>query len=182
MKHKTKHMIIAALCLALCLVLPFLTGQIPQSGRMLLPMHLGVFICAYVADKKWAAAVGIVAPLMRSLLFGMPMLYPTAIAMACELFTYGLVCGLLNDKLPKKPVYIYVSLIGAMLAGRIVSGLVQIPLYGLKGNTYTWTAFITASFVEALPGIILQIVLIPLLIMALRRAKLIDTPHHHDHA
>ena len=168
------------MCLALCLVLPFLTGGIPEIGRMLLPMHLGVFLCAYIADHKWAAAVGFIAPLMRSFLFGTPILYPTAIAMAFELATYGFVAGFLNSKLKPSLLNIYISLLSAMILGRIVSGLVNLVLYGIKGNSYTWSAFIGASVLNAIPGIILQIVVIPLLIIALRKAKLIDKPHHHD--
>ena len=181
LKHSTVHMIIAALCLALCLVLPFLTGGIPEIGKMLLPMHLGVFICAYVSDYKWATVVGFIAPLMRSFLFGTPYLYPTAIAMAFELACYGFVAGFLNQKLKASTIDVYISLLSAMVAGRIVSGLMNMILYGLKGNTYSWSLFIGASFLNAIPGIILQLIVVPLLVISLRKARVIDKPHHHDH-
>lgn len=167
-------MIVAALCLSLCLIMPFLTGQIPEIGSMLLPMHYGVFLCAYVADKKWATVVGFIAPLMRSLLFGMPVFFPMAVAMSIELATYGFVAGYLNEKLPKKLIYTYVSLLVSMIAGRIVWGLVSVLLYGLKGEAFTWSMFIGGSLLKAVPGIIFQLVLIPLIIEALRKSNIID--------
>ena len=92
--QNTKKLAYAALFLALCLVLPMLTGQIPQIGSMLLPMHIPVLLCGLVCGWQYGAAVGFVAPLLRSVLFGMPPMYPVAIAMAFELLTYGLVIGI----------------------------------------------------------------------------------------
>ena len=173
-------MIIAALCLSLALLLPFLTLQNPALGTMLCPMHIPVFLCAYVADRKRAAAVGFVAPILRSVLFGMPVMYPVALSMSFELAVYGFVCGLINEKLPKTGGNIYVSLISAMIIGRGAAGLANAILYGFGGMEYTWKLFFTVSFVKALPGIALHIAVIPVIVMSLRRAKLIDAPHHHD--
>lgn len=180
-KHSIRHMVLAAFCLAICIMLPIVFGSVPVVNRRMLPMHIGVFLCAYVADRRWAAAVGFIAPLLKFVLTGVPVIYPTAIAMAFELATYGFICGLLNGLLPKKPGFIYVSLIAAMIAGRAVSGLVNMILLGMQGQAYTWQTFIAASVINAWPGIVMHIVLIPILIMSLRRAKLIDQPHHHDH-
>ena len=173
MNHQSiriQKLAIAALCLALCMVLPFLTGQIPEIGSMLCPMHIPVLLCGFLCGPAWAVVVGATAPLLRFILFGMPPLFPTGVAMCVELATYGAVSGILYQLLPKKPVNIYISLIVAMLAGRIVWGIVQVVLMGLQGSSFTWTAFIASAFTQAIPGIILHIVLIPLIVLALQKA------------
>lgn len=162
----------AAVCLALCLVLPFLTGQIPQIGSKLLPMHIPVLLCGFLCGPVWGCAVGLIAPILRSLLFSMPPLFPTATAMAFELAAYGLLAGLFYRLLPKKTPYLYVALILAMIGGRLVWGLAQTVLMGMTGKSFTLTAFWTGAFANAWPGIILQLVLIPPVVAALKKAKL----------
>ena len=153
---------LSAVFLALGIVLPFLTGQIPTVGSMLLPMHIPVLICGFVCGWQWGLLVGFVLPLMRSALFSMPPMMPTAAAMAFELAVYGAVTG------------IYVSLAGAMIAGRIVWGIVSMILYGITGKAFGWQIFLGGALLNAVPGIILQLVLIPIIILALRRAKFMD--------
>ena len=165
-------MILAALCLAIAFILPTITG--PAINKIWCPMHIAIFLCAYITDKKWGALVGFIAPLLRGLLFGMPPLFPTAIAMAFELATYGFICGLINEKLKKNNKTIYISLIIAMLAGRLVWGVVSWILYTAVGNPFTVELFLAGAFITAWPGIVLQIILIPIIVMALRKAKLID--------
>ena len=173
-KAHIRNLTYAAVCLALCLVLPFLTGQLPQIGSALCPMHLPVLLAGFVCGPWWAAAVGFVAPLLRHLTFGgMPPIL-TAIAMAFELLTYGIVSGLLYRLLPKKTGYIYLSLIGAMIVGRVVWGVVQVMILGLSGSAFTWAAFWAGAIANAIPGIIVQLVLIPLLVMALKKARIIQ--------
>ena len=171
-KNLTK-LIYAALCLALCIVLPFLTANNRLLGNILCLMHIPVFLCGFLCGWPWGLAVGAIAPLLRSATIGMPPMYPTATAMAFELATYGLLCGLLYRVLPKKPWNIYITLIIAMLAGRIVSGLVQFTFLGLFGTEYSMRVFLTSSFVTPWPGILIQIVLIPLIVYALDRAGLV---------
>ena len=173
MKTNTKKLVYAAVCLALCLVLPFLTGQIPQIGQALSPMHIPVFLCGFLCGWPWALVVGALAPLLRSLLFHMPAMYPQAVGMAFELATYGLVSGLLYKLLPKKTPFIYVTLIAAMLCGRVVWGLARYVMAGLSGSSFPWSAFVAGAFTNAIPGIILHIVLVPVLVIALKRAKLL---------
>ena len=124
MKKFLRSLIYAALCLALCLYLPFLTGQIPQIGKALSPMHIPVLLCGFLCGWPYALAVGFIAPFLRFLLFHMPEM-PMGIAMAFELAAYGLLASLLYRALPKKPGNVYVSLIGAMLGGRIVWGVAR---------------------------------------------------------
>lgn len=166
---KIRRMILAAMFLAIALVLPFLTGQIPEIGNMLCPMHLPVLLCGFFCGPWYALAVGAVAPLLRFILFGLPPLMPTGLAMCFELAAYGAAAGLLYRLLPKKKPYICVSLVGAMLIGRVVWGVVRVLLFGLGKYAFGWQAFLSGAFVNALPGIVLQIVLIPILVMALEK-------------
>ena len=162
----------SGLCLALCLVLPFLTGQIPQIGSKLLPMHIPVLLCGFLCGPVWGLGVGLVAPILRSLLFSMPPLFPTATAMAFELAAYGLLAGLFYKLLPKKTPYLYVSLLLAMIGGRLVWGLAMTILMGSSGKSFSLAAFWTGAFANAWPGILLQLVLIPPVVAALKKAKL----------
>lgn len=170
--NSTKKLVISALMLSLALVLPFFTGQIPEIGNMLLPMHLPVLLAGFMVGGPSAMMVGAVAPLLRSVIWGMPPMFPKAIGMAFELAAYGLVSGLLYSKSKKDTKSIYVSLIIAMIAGRIVWGVVSLALYGIMGNVFTVAIFMTEAFANAVPGIILQLVLIPLLVTALKKAKI----------
>lgn len=165
---------ISGLFLALGIVMPFLTGQIPEIGSILLPMHLPVLICGFVCGWKYGLAVGFITPLLRSMMFGMPPLMPTAFAMAFELAAYGACTGLLYKLLPKKKIFVYVSLIGAMIAGRLVWGLVSVLIYGVMGNAFTFQAFLAGAVLNAIPGIIVQLVLVPILIIALKTAKVLE--------
>lgn len=169
---KARKLVSSALCLGLSLVLPLLTGQIQQIGNMLLPMHIPVLLCGFVCGPLWGALVGFVAPLLRYLIFGMPVIYPMGISMAFELGTYGLVSGLLYGLLPKQHRYVYVSLISAMIAGRLVWGLVRFILAGLTDSQFPFSVFIAGALTEAIPGIVIQLIFIPIILMALRKSKL----------
>ena len=162
----------SAICLAMAFVLPFVTGNIPEVGNMVCPMHLPVLLCGFLCGWQWGLAVGFAAPLMRSLILMRPPLYPTAVAMAFELAVYGLLAGLLYWLLCGRSGRTCVSLLCAMLGGRVVGGLVQLLLLSLNGEGYTATIFFTEYFVNAWPGMLLQLVLIPVAVSALRKAKL----------
>ena len=166
-RNKLLKMILSALFLALAYIMPFLTGQIPQIGSMLCPMHIPILLCGFICGWQWGLAVGFIVPLFRSLKLGMPPLFPTALCMAFELAIYGLVAGLLHKLFPKKKPYIYCSLIIAMLVGRIVWGIMMFIFVGINGGTFTFSTFLAGAFVNAWPGIIVQILLIPPLVMVL---------------
>ena len=162
----------AALYLAIAMVLPFITGQIPEIGSMLCPMHIPALLCGFMCGWPWGMAVGFVTPLLRSFLFGMPALFPAAVAMAFELAVYGCISGLLYRLLPRRNWTVYVSLIIAMIAGRIVWGTVRLILAGLSGTGFTWALFLAGAFTNAIPGIIMHLILIPVLVIAMNRAGL----------
>ena len=174
MKHNIKNMTMAAMFLALGLVLPFFTGQIPQIGSMLLPMHIPVFLCGLICGWQYGGIVGFILPLLRYAIFGMPVLFPNGIAMSFELMTYGLVVGLLYGISRWQCIRaLYRCLIAAMLAGRVVWGAAQIILLGLSGSAFTWQMFMAGAFLNAIPGILVQLILIPAVMVALNRTGLV---------
>ena len=171
MHNQIKRLVLSAVLLALGLVLPFLTGQIPEIGSMLSPLHIPVLICGFVCGWHYGMAVGIILPIMRSLIFTMPPMM-AAIPMAFEMAIYGLLTGLMYRFLPKKMPYLYVSLVVSMLAGRVVWGAARYVIAGLNNTSFTFSAFLAGAIFNAVPGIILQIVLIPILVMILDNPKL----------
>ena len=169
MKTTTKTLVLAALFLALALVLPFLTGQIPEIGSMLCPMHIPSLLCGFFCGWPWGLAVGLVAPVLRSMIFGMPPMFPTAVCMSVELAAYGAVSGLLYSRLPRNKASIYISLLTAMVAGRLVWGAARFLCAGLDPSVFGISAFWAGAITTALPGIILQILVIPVLVMVLEK-------------
>ena len=171
--NRLLKLILSALFLALAYVMPFLTGQIPEIGAMLCPMHLPVIICGFICGWPWGLVVGFVAPLLRSMLTGgFPPMFPTAVCMAFELATYGAVSGFMHKFLPKKKVYIYCSLLAAMIAGRVIWGAAMFVCLGISGGAaFTFAAFIAGALTNAIPGIVVQIVLVPALVMLLDNPK-----------
>lgn len=166
-----KKTVLSALFLALAYVLPFFTGNIPQIGSMLLPMHLPVILCGFLCGGPWGAVVGAVAPVMRSLLTGgFPPMFPTAVAMSFELAAYGLVCGLVSRAFPRRPAYLWISLVIGMISGRVVWGVVM-ALIAINGSSFTVTAFVAGAFTNAIPGILLQLVAIPPIVYAVHRLE-----------
>ena len=170
---RIRKLTFSALYLAIALVLPFLTGQIPEVGAMLCPMHIPALLCGFVCGWPWGLAVGFISPLLRAVMFGMPTLFPTGVAMAFELGVYGAVSGLLYRALPYKAWSVYASLLIAMVAGRLVWGGVQFLLAGLQHSIFTPAMFLAGAVTSALPGIAVQIVLIPILVLTMQKAKLI---------
>lgn len=178
MKNKSiVNLCLAAMFLAVGLILPMFTGQIPQIGNMLLPMHIPVLLCGLICGWKYGLAVGFITPLMRSVLFGVPVIYPTAVAMAFELMTYGFVIGFLYEKSRWQCVRaLYRCMFTAMLSGRIVWGIVEMLLLGVGNGGFTLQAFLGAAFFNAIPGIVLQLIAIPAIMTALNRTGLV--PFH----
>ena len=170
---KTKNMVLAALFLALGMVLPFLTMQVKEIGDTLLPMHLQVMLCGYLCGGWYGLAVGLVMPVLRSACFGMPTpLFPRAVWMAAELATYGAVTGVLYKGFFRRKLWwLYGSLVSAMVAGRIVYGIVKWVLQVASGNAFALKMFITGAVVDALPGIALQLVLVPAIVKLLEKRE-----------
>lgn len=185
MKKQTlyvKRLVLSAMFLALGLILPFITGQLQQVGTMLLPMHIPVLLCGLICGWQYGAVVGFVLPLLRYSLFGMPPIYPMGISMAFELATYGAVIGICRRIFQSKKWFaaaseskryimdIFFPLVVSMICGRIVWGLVRYVLASVTRQAFTWQMFVAGAFVTAIPGIIIQLILIPALMIALERA------------
>ncbi len=173
MKRNTlKKLILAAMFLAVGVVLPMLTGQIKEIGDSLLPMHLAVLLCGFICGGGYGALVGGVLPFFRSMLFSMPPIYPNAVWMSAELLTYGAVAGFLYACFKKKTlIAAYVSLVCAQLAGRVSWAIVKGVLLGSTGKAFTFKMFLMGGFVDALPGIILQLILIPCILTVMNNNR-----------
>lgn len=178
-----RKLVLSAMFMAIGLVLPFITGQIQQVGNMLLPMHIPVLLCGLICGWQYGAVVGFILPLLRYVLFGMPPIFPTGVSMTFELAAYGAVIGLIMQQLSKKNIVgtgkkyvlnLYLALIGAMLAGRIVWGLVRFILARAIMQPFTLEMFMAGAFLTAVPGIIVQLILIPGIMAALKRAGVLN--------
>ncbi len=171
-RNQTKNLVIAALCLALGILFPQIF-HVFGAGSTFLPMHIPVLLCGLLCGWQYGALCGFIVPLLSSAFTGMPPMFPTAPAMMLELCTYGALTGLFYRK---QKWNIYVSLVGAMLAGRVVSGIANAVFMGIAGKAYGFSAFLTASFVTAVPGIVIQLVAVPLVVLCLEKANLMESP------
>ena len=179
---KLQNLVLSAMFLGLGLVLPFFTGQIQQIGNMLLPMHLPVILCGFICGWKYGLVVGAITPVLRSAVFGMPPMYPTAIAMAFELAAYGFLVGFLFKNARWQCLKsLYRCLIISMLGGRVVWGFVMTVILGLGENGFTLTAFLTGAFLNAIPGIIVQLILVPAIMLALNKTHLVPFRNNKNH-
>ena len=169
---RTRKLAYAALYLVIAMVLPFITGQIPEIGAMLCPMHIPALLCGFLCGWPWGLAVGLIAPPLRGMLFGMPALFPSGVAMSFELAVYGGLAGLLYRLLPRKKWITYAVLVSAMIAGRLVWGLARLVIAGMMGSEFTAAVFLAGAVTNAVPGIILHLALIPPLVMAMEKAGL----------
>lgn len=165
-----KRLVTSAMFIAIGIVLPFFTGQIREFGNTLLPMHIPVMLCGLICGPRYAGAAGFILPILRSFLFSMPVMFPTAAAMSFELAAYGAIIGFLYSRSHNKGVLsILKCLLAAMLCGRIVWGAAMTVITGLSGDTFTFEIFLSGAVLNAIPGIILQIVLVPSAMMVFDR-------------
>ncbi len=170
---RIRKLCFSAICLSLCMVLPFIAGNIPAIGKMLSPMHIPVYLCGFICGGPWGLVTGFIAPLLRGTVFGMPELLPGGLAMAFELATYGTISGILYRLFPKKPLYLYLTLLISMVCGRIVWGFARFLISGVMKTDFTFMMFIAGGITNAIPGIIAQLILIPILVSALDKAKIL---------
>lgn len=157
-----KYIMLSAMFLAIGFVLPFFTGQLKEIGDTLLPMHIPVMLCGLICGAKYGLAVGFILPFFRSVTVGMPPIYPNAVWMAVELLTYGFIIGFFYKNFHKKRIWwLYCCLAISMISGRITWGIAKTILLGVAGKAFTLEAFLIGGFIDAFPGIVLQLVLIP---------------------
>ena len=169
-----KKLVFTAVCAALCLVLPMAFHSIPTAGSIFLPMHSPVLLCGLTCGWPFGLLVGFLAPLLRSFLLGAPPLM-IAVPMAFELAVYGLVAGLLYPLFRGKKAGIYAALIPALVAGRVAAAVVKFAMLGLGYlQAFTLSQFVQSYLVIQWPAILLQLTLIPLVVFALHKAKLVE--------
>jgi hypothetical protein len=157
--------------LVLGLALPQVITHIPVVGSMLSPMHIPVLLCGLVCGWGYAGALGLALPMLSAAIFGMPPVLPIGLAMSLELATYGVVIALVYARLQKNLLGVLVSLLAAMVAGRLVYGLASLIIVSLMGNQYTFAAFWNGTVLNAWPAIVSQLVLIPAIMLVLQRTK-----------
>ena len=174
-----KKSIITAVCIALCVVLPQAFHAVPNAGAIYLPMHIPVLLCGLICGWPYGLLCGLAGPALSALLTGMP---PAAVlpGMLVECGVYGLAAGLLMQLLRTKHLYadLYISLAAAMLLGRVVSGIAKALIF--SAGSYSMASWVAGSFVTALPGIVIQLALLPSIVYALMRARLIPQRYPRD--
>jgi Protein of unknown function (DUF1393). len=170
---KTKKMVFTGLFIALGVLLPVAFHSIPNAGSIFLPMHIPVLLCGLICGWPFGLACGILSPLLSSIFTGMP---PMAYlpSMLCELAVYGIISGVLlkSVRTGKSMADIYISLIGAMISGRIVYGILNAAIFNV--GQYSISIWLASAFITSIPGIIIQLVIIPILVFSLEKAKLIE--------
>ena len=169
----TRKLVHTALFISLGIILPMAFHTIPNAGGIFLPMHIPVLLCGIICGFPLGLICGIITPVFSSLLTGMP---PTAMlpSMICELAVYGTVTSLIIRFVPVKNFYakIYVALVSAMLCGRAVYGILNALFF--KAGNYSAKIWLTAAFLTSWPGILIQIIAIPSILIALHKAKLFN--------
>ena len=170
--NKILKTVLTAFFFALAYVLPFLTGQIPEIGSMLCPMHIPVLLCGFICGWSWGLIVGFFVPLFRALTLGAPILFPNAVCMAFELAAYGAVAGIMHKILPKKKAFVYCSLVFSMIVGRLVWGAAMCICVGVRGG-FTLSAFFASAIINAIPALIVQIALIPVIVIAAESSNIL---------
>ena len=174
-----KKSIITAVCIALCVVLPQAFHAVPNAGAIYLPMHIPVLLCGLICGWSYGLLCGLAGPALSALLTGMP---PAAVlpGMLVECGVYGLAAGLLMQLVRTKHLYadLYISLAAAMLLGRVVSGIAKALIF--SAGSYSRVSWVAGSFVTALPGIVIQLALLPSIVYALMRARLIPQRYPKD--
>lgn len=166
-----KKLVFTAVCAALCLVLPMAFHSVPNAGSIFLPMHIPVLLCGLICGWAYGGVCGLIGPLISSLVTGMP---PAAVlpSMMVECCVYGLATGLMMKYVRTKYAVadLYISLVSAMVLGRLVAGFAKAWIFTPGISPFAW---VTTSLVTGIPGIIIQLVLMPMVVFALTRAKLI---------
>jgi thiamine transporter ThiT len=171
MSHLKKSIVTAA-CIALCVVLPMALHSVPGAGRIFLPVHIPVLLCGLLCGWPFGLLAGLAGPLLSSLLTGMP---PSASlpSIMLELVTYGAVSGIGMQWVRTQKLYadLYVSLVSAMLVGRILAGVSWALIFA--PGSYSMAIWTTSFFLTSLPGMAIQLALIPSAVVALEAARLI---------
>ena len=166
-----KKLVFTAVCAALCVVLPIAFHAIPNAGSIFLPMHIPVLLCGLICGWPYGFVTGLLGPLLSSIITGMP---PAAMlpAMMVECGVYGLTAGVMMRFVRTRNAVadLYISLVSAMVLGRFIAGLVKAFILTPGTAPFAW---VTTSLVTGIPGIVIQLLLMPMVVLALTKARLI---------
>ena len=176
MRHKeTQYIVMCAVFISLGVLLPFIFHFFPSIGSIILPMHIPVLLCGFVCGKKYGTICGAVTPILSALILSRPTLFPNAVAMMFELAAYGFFAGLTS-----RHMHFALALVISMVCGRFVLGIVSFPLYSFAGINFGIKIFLMSAFVTCWPGILIQLMLIPTILISLQKAKVIEVLSHNN--
>ena len=174
----TKRLVITAVCAALCVVLPMAFHAFPDGGSIFLPMHIPVLLCGLMCSWPYGFVCGLVGPALSSLITGMP---PAAYlpSMMVECAAYGCVSGAMMALVHTKKTWLdlYLSTITAMVLGRVAAGIAKALIFAPGTPMFAW---VSTSLLTGIPGIILQLALLPALVFTLMRARLLPRRYEHE--
>jgi len=169
-KNTIRQITLAGLFIAIGLILP-MAFHVLGPGTTFLPMHIPVLMAGFSLGLPMALLVGILTPILSSLLTGMPLIFPVLPFMILELGTYALGTSFLYRT---KKWNVYVSLLVTMVLGRIAAmGAVWVLVNYTTAKLPNPWVFITGAITAGIPGIFIQLILIPPIVIMLRKRNLI---------
>lgn len=166
-----RNITLSGLFIALGVILPMITAEIPAIMKILSPMHIPAYLAGFFVGPLWGAVSAFLMPIVRFIIFGKPILFPTGFFMCIELSVYALACGLLYGKFKNQILNVYLALGSAMILGRIAAGVAKALILSTSANPITMSIFVTEYFVNSAPGILIHLILIPVLVLTLDKRK-----------
>lgn len=164
---KGKKIVLSGLYISMGILLPIVFHQFNMGGQVFLPMHIPVLIAGLTLGPVEGLIVGVLTPILSSFLTGMPVFFPMLPIMIFELVIYGLISGYFNVNLKSK---IYISMLMAMVSGRIMAGIVVFILVNFFGMQGTGPyLYVKGAIITGIPGIIIQLLFIPPAVKLLKK-------------
>lgn len=170
MRVNVKLFVLAIILGVLGVLLPWFFGGVRIFGMGLLPMEFPVLLCGMICGAGYGGVVGAVVPILYALIFNTMSVYPLGVATVAELCAFGVLCGVLYKVMRQN---VFVSLLLAMFSGRTVFAVVYYYLLRSEGVIYTAERFINGEFLNVLPGIAIQIIFIPLIVLILNKTGIV---------
>ncbi|MCD4711656.1 MAG: ECF transporter S component [Clostridiales bacterium] len=170
MHKKTHSLILSGVFIALGLVLPIAFHMFGGAGPIFLPMHIPVLIGGFFLSPMLALSVGVLTPMLSGIITGMPPIFPMMPIMMLELGIYGLTISVVKNNVTKNP---YIALLASMILGRVAAGFMVFVLSTFfAAKLPSAIIFITTSVTTGIPGIIIQLIIIPIVVIALNKSNL----------
>lgn len=164
---RNKKIVLSGLFIAFGIIFPMIFHTVNLAGPIFLPMHIPVLVAGFLLGPICGAIVGILTPILSGFMTGMPPIIPVMPIMAFELCAYGLITGFLF----KKTNQIYISLVGAMIGGRLFALLGAYIVSITIAPQVSPMMFVFGSLAKAIPGMIIQLIFIPILVKFITNNK-----------